>query len=181
MTVMYLILQGAWTRRKIDKEMLRTGLLIGGAVTLCKGILDTLLVYVLIPSSHIISFDMESVVYEFSTILTGLIALLLLFFGCAKRKFNNSIKQLWLPVLVIVILVVGYGIYFHIAMSLLNKYAMNDMGIWYDMSFMNVAYYKVAKIMGRVDVLIYVIFYTVFWWLFRRMEKGNPTLEFVDK
>lgn len=137
----------------------------GGMTAIIKGSIDWIMGKLQIFSNSVITIAYTD---QITTILFGILLMVVLLIVVAKRKIHFDIKRIKVPMCILIITVMSYVAF------VLNYLHQNQIGIQRynatEEQISNLDYHFGMKILAG-NVWFYIIFYITFWWFMRRLTE----------
>lgn len=140
-------------------------IVFGGMTAIIKGSIDWTMGKLQIFSNSVITIAYTD---QITTILFGILLMVVLLIVVAKRKIHFDIKRIKVPMCILIITVMSYVAF------VLNYLHQNQIGIQRynatEEQISNLDYHFGMKILAG-NVWFYIIFYITFWWFMRRLTE----------
>lgn len=163
--VLYLITQMWIIQANITVKHWVLAVVFGGMTAITKGSIDWIVEKLRISYNSVITIAYTD---QITTILFGILLIVVLLIVVAKRKIYFDIKRIKVPMCILIITVMSYVAF------VLNYLHQNQIGIQRynatEEQISNLDYHFGMKILDG-NVWFYIIFYITFWWFMRRLTE----------
>lgn len=163
--VLYLITQMWIIQTNITVKHCVLAIVFGGMTAIIKGSIDWIVEKLRISSNSVIKIAYTD---QITTIVFGILLMVVLLLFIAKRKIHFDIKRIKVPMCILIITMLSYVAF------VLNYLHQKQIGIQrYNATkeqISNLDYYFGMKILDG-NVWFYIIFYIAFWWFMRRLTE----------
>lgn len=163
--VLYLITQKWIIQVDITARHCVIAIVFGGITASVKGSIDWVVDKLQIFLKSVIKM---AYIDQITTILFGMLLMIVLIVFVAKRKIHFDIKRVKVPMCILIITVLSYVAlvmnYLHLNQVAIRTYNATEEEMY------NLDYHFGVKIIDK-NVWFYIIFYIVFWWFLRRLTE----------